>query len=107
MEEKSNYKIVREFETDLADIDKSSKIPKEIIQEKFVKWLIRNTISAGLIIYFWKYEWVQLSLYVVIPLSLISLITIVGYNYFVGWRMAKAQKSLRKLEEVLEKNEED
>ena len=94
MEEKSTNKIVNEFETDLANIEKSSKIPKEIIQEKFVKWLIRNTISTGLIIYFWEYEWVQLSLFVVIPLSLISLIMILGYNYFVKWRITRGEKSI-------------
>ena len=107
MKEKPNNKIVEEFETDLADIEKSAKIPKEIIQEKFVKWLIRFTISAGLIVYFWKYNWVQKSLYVVIPLSLASLIMILGYNYFVKWRITRGGKSKRKLEEVLKKEVEE
>ena len=107
MEEKSKKKIITEFESDLAGIEKEAKIPKEIIQEKLAKWFIRNTISAGLIIYFWKYLWVQKSLFVVVPLSLISLGMILFYNYFVRKRLASAQKSIEKLEEVFEKKEEE
>jgi len=98
-------KIVEEFEEDLSGIERESKIPKEVIQEKLVKWFIRNTISAGLIIFFWKYEWVHKALFVVIPLSLFSLTMILGYNYFVGRRIAKAKRSIGRLEETFDDKE--
>ena len=55
-------------------------------------WAIRPIIALILYILFWEYQWVRTTLIITIPLSLLSLLSILSWNYLLK-RKIQATKS--------------
>jgi hypothetical protein len=98
----NNNETVNELQRELDNISEGALLSPEIIRKKLIMWVIRNAISVFLIWYFWDHWFMKYALWIIIPLSLFSLISIVGFNYFVKRKLAKTQKSVDLLSNVIE-----
>lgn len=92
---------VNELQKELDEISKGALLSPEIIRKKLIMWVIRNAISVFLIWYFWDHWFMKYALWIIIPLSLFSLISIVGFNYFVKRKIAKSQGVVDELSDVM------
>ncbi|MFP4844353.1 hypothetical protein [Winogradskyella sp. PE311] len=82
------------------ELDKLTESPifsKTFRKKKFVIYLIRTAIAAIIIYYLWDYEWIKWVLYFYIPLNLLSLVSIFGWNIFLNKRIQKSQEKLDEL----------
>ena len=89
------------LQKELDEISKGALLSPEIIRKKLIMWVIRNAISVFLIWYFWDHWFMKYALWIIIPLSLFSLISIVGFNYFVKRKIAKSQGAVDELSDVM------
>ena len=94
--------LTKELENELEKVFKENLLSKEQIRSKLSRWLFRNVLTYVFIYYFWDYYWVKISLFLLIPLSLFSLLMIVGSNYLLLRKLKSAQKSIDKLKEKFE-----
>ena len=85
---------VNELQDELDSIREASLLAPDIIRKKLIIWVIRNTLSVLLVWYFWDHWFMKYALWVIIPLSLFSLISIVGFNYFVKRKLSKTQSAV-------------
>lgn len=71
-------------------------------RRKLIRWAIRQMLTALLYFFFWDaHPWVPKTLWVVAPLAVASLLTIVGYNWFLKRKMQKTGATIDRLEDVL------
>ena len=97
--------IASELQKELDSISEGALLSPEVIRKKLIMWVIRNSISVFLIWYFWDHWFMKYALWILIPLSLFSLISIVGFNYLVKRKIAKSQGAVDELFDVMK--EED
>jgi len=91
---------INELQDELDKIREGSLLSSEIIRKKLIMWIIRNALSIVLIWYFWDHWFMKYALWIIIPLSLFSLISIVGFNYFVKRKLSKTQGAVDKLSDT-------
>ncbi|NRB59778.1 MAG: hypothetical protein HRU50_07500 [Winogradskyella sp.] len=77
---------------ELQQLSKDPILSKKHRNKKLLVYLVRTLIAVTIIYFLWDYDWVKWVLYIYIPLNLISLISILGWNYFLNKRLAKTQK---------------
>jgi len=94
--------MVNELQNELDNIREGALLSPEIVRKKLIMWVIRNTLSIFLIWYFWDHWFMKYALWIIIPLSLFSLISIVGFNYFVKRKLSKTQGAVDNLSDVIE-----
>lgn len=93
--------VSKEFKDYLKQIEAESLMTKEERNGKLMRWLFRNTIMAGVIWYFWESSWVNIVLWIVIPVATISLLMTLLYNPIIRWRLNKTRKEVNTLKEEL------
>lgn len=81
--DKINFEIDKDLENAVKTIDPKFR------KKKLIFWAIRNIISAILYYIFWENYWVQMSLYVTIPLSIFSLLMIFLAPIFIKSQFKK------------------
>ena len=89
---------------ELQQLSKDPILSKKHRNKKLLVYLVRTLIAATIIYFLWDYDWVKWVLYIYIPLNLISLISILGWNYFLNKRLAKTQKQI---DEIMAFDEEE
>lgn len=104
MKEDNNY--LNSFEEELEKIKSNTVLSPEYKRKKLILWFIRTLIAVCLYFFSWKYTWVRWSLIVYIPLNLISLISIFGWNIFLNKKInttrnviIESEKQIRAFEE--------
>lgn len=96
-----NKTMSENFKNELEAISANNIFIPAYKKKKLILWFIRNTISVILYIIFGEYKWVQWSLWVTIPLSLFSLITITAMPYFLKIKTEKTNKKINDFETLL------
>jgi len=61
------------------------------LRGRWIRLIIRETLTVVLYVIFWKYEWVRLSLYVVAPLILLNL----GLLSLLTWALPRKIEKLK------------
>ncbi len=89
---------------ELQQLSKDPILSKKHRNRKLLIYLVRTLIAVTIIYFLWDYDWVKWVLYIYIPLNLISLISILGWNYFLNRRLAKTQKQI---DEIMAFDEEE
>ena len=89
---------------ELQQLSKDTILSKKHRNKKLLVYLVRTLIAVTIIYFLWDYDWVKWVLYIYIPLNLISLISILGWNYFLNKRLAKTQKQI---DEIMAFDEEE
>lgn len=89
---------------ELQQLSKDPILSKKHRNKKLLVYLVRTLIAVTIIYFLWDYDWVKWVLYIYIPLNLISLISILGWNYFLNKRLAKTQKQI---DEIMAFDEEE
>ena len=72
-------------------------------KKKLILWSIRTCLTVVLYLYFWNHAWVKWSLLLTIPLSLLSLISIIGASYFLKKKMARTIEKIEAFENLKSK----
>ena len=70
-------------------------------KKKLILWVVRTCITVALYIIFWEYAWVRWTLLVVAPLSIMSLVMIVGMNYFLQRKIAVARQKMGDVDKLI------
>ncbi|MFT4761999.1 MAG: hypothetical protein ACI9XO_003316 [Paraglaciecola sp.] len=105
MKEKSN--VSQDLQNELDAIHQEAFMSEAQRKKKLMMWGIRNLLSAALIWYFWEATWMKYALWVIIPLSLLSLGMILFYNKIVSSRLERAQGKVDSLEETIQSAREE
>lgn len=93
---------VNELRNELDSIRDGALLSPKVVRKKLIMWVIRNTLSAFLIWCFWEHWFMKYALWILIPLSLFSLISIVGFNYFMKRKLTKTRGKVDELSDVME-----
>lgn len=105
MQEKSN--VSQNLQNELDAIRQEALMSEGQRKKKLMMWVVRNILTVGLVWYFWEATWMKYALWVIIPLSLLSLGMILFYNKIVSGRLERAQKTVDDLEETIQKAREE
>lgn len=105
MEEKSN--VSQDLQNELDAIRQEAFMSDAQRKKKLMMWGVRNLLSVALIWYFWEVSWMKYALWIIIPLSLLSLGMILFYNKIVSNRLERAQGTVDNLEETIQKVREE
>jgi hypothetical protein len=105
MQEKSN--INQDLQNELDAIRQTAFISPAERKKKLIMWGVRNLLSVGLIWYFWDVWWMKYALWIIVPLSLLSLGMILFYNKMVSSRLERAQGTVDDLEKTIQEAREN
>ncbi len=83
-----------EFKTEINTLLEEGRMSPRMRKRKLITWVIRTLITLLLYIIFWKYEWVRYTLFIYIPLSVFSLISILAFNYLLERKAARAKAKM-------------
>ena len=107
MEEKSNN-MAGEMRDELAKIEAEFVMSPTQRRRKLIRWAIRQMLTVVLYYFFWNaHPWVPKSLWVVVPLALMSFFSIYSYNWLMKRKLRKTAGSIDRLDEVLKRPEEE
>lgn len=87
----------KELQAEMEELKKQNLIPQSEVRHKIIMWLIRNSIAAGLIWYFWDHPWMTYALWIIIPLSLLSLGLTLSFNTLVSRKLERTQRKIDQL----------
>ncbi|MCC6463006.1 MAG: hypothetical protein IT260_21230 [Saprospiraceae bacterium] len=77
-------------------------------RRKLIRWGVRQALTLLLYFYCWdKHPWVPLSLWLVVPLALASLISIVGFNWLLERKFRKSGLAIKEMEDRIGSPQED
>lgn len=83
------------FEKEIGIVKDNPIFSYEYRKKKFIIYLLRTLITVGFYYFFWEYSWVKWTLLVIIPLNLLSLLSIFGWNYFLKRKIKKVKNKLK------------
>ncbi|HRI60930.1 MAG TPA: hypothetical protein PK228_14425 [Saprospiraceae bacterium] len=107
MEEKSNN-TVENMRGELAKIEAEFAMSPSRRRGKLIRWAIRQMFTAVLYYFLWDaHPWVPKSLWVVVPLALFSLFSIVSFNWLMKRKLRKTTATIDRLEEVIRQSGEE
>ncbi len=66
-------------------------------KKKLIRWFIRTFIATILYVIFWKYQWVQWSLWVYVPMNLMGLALILFLPKVLKKRQEKIENQYNEL----------
>lgn len=104
---KQENNVSQDLQNELNEIREGAMMSDAQRKKKLMMWGIRNLLSAGLVWYFWEISWMKYALWIIIPLSLLSLGMILFYNQLVSRRLEKAQGKVDNLEETIQNAREE
>lgn len=105
MQEKSN--VGQDLQNELDAIRQAASMSPAERKKKLIMWGVRNLLSVGLIWYFWDIWWMKYALWIIIPLSLLSLGMILFYNKMVNSRLERAEGKVDDLEKTIQEAREE
>mgnify|MGYP000013409438 CR=1 FL=1 len=107
MEENSN-KTVEELREEMAKVEAEFALSPSKRRGKLIRWAIRQMFTAVLYYFLWDaHPWVPKSLWVVVPLAMLSFVSIFSFNWLMKRKLRKAAASVDRLEQVLKHQEEE
>lgn len=107
MEENSN-KTVEELREEMAKVEAEFALSPSKRRGKLIRWAIRQMFTAVLYYFLWDaHPWVPKSLWVVVPLAMLSFVSIFSFNWLMKRKLRKAASSVDRLEQVLKHPEEE
>ncbi len=104
----TNNSLPDELRTEMAQLKTQYFLSPTERRRKLIRWSVRQMLTALLYFFLWDaHPWVPLSLWIVAPLAVLSLLTIVGYNWFLERKLRKAGMRVEELEEKLKELKEE
>jgi len=101
-----NETISEGFKRELEQASTNTILDPEYKKKKLALWAIRNAFSVVFYIVFWKYSsWLRGSLYLTLPLSLLSLLAILAMPYFLKRKIASAKLRIQETESQMKEVE--
>lgn len=85
---------MKELRDEIEELSNSPVLSKTYRNKKLLLYAIRTLIAVIAIYLLWDYSWVKWLLYIYIPLNLISLASILGWNIFLNKRIKKSQERI-------------
>jgi len=83
-----------ELEDELTKFEQEHLVSEKEIRGKLIRWVVRNLITVLLYVYFWHIPWVKYTLFVTVPLAIIGLVMIFGYNRMIERRVEKTRAKI-------------
>lgn len=96
---------MEDLKNELQQLSKDPILSKKYRNKKLVFYLIRTLIAVVIIYFLWDYEWIKWVLYIYIPINLISLISIFGWNIFLNNRIKKSQRHIEDIIKGIDEEE--
>jgi hypothetical protein len=85
---------MEDLKNEMEELSKNPILSKAYRNKKLLLYAIRTIIAIVIIYFLWDYSWVKWVLYIYIPLNLISLLSILGWNIFLNKRIKKSQQCI-------------
>jgi hypothetical protein len=85
---------MEDLKNEMQALSDNPLLSKKFRSKKLVLYAIRTVIAIVIIYFLWDYDWVKWVLYIYIPLNLISLASILGWNIFLNKRIKKSQERI-------------
>ena len=92
---------------EMAQIESQFTMSPTERRRKLIRWVIRQMLTVILYYFLWDaHPWVPLSLWFVVPRAILSLVSILAYNWFIQRKLRKTGAADDRLEQVLKHNDE-
>ena len=91
---------IKELEAEYDKLANHSRMTDQQIRSKFYRWLFRLVVSIILAVLFWEHRWVRILTIIWIPISIVTLLMIFGYNHLINRKLHKVEDALEKLKKV-------
>ncbi|WP_439153152.1 hypothetical protein [Winogradskyella sp.] len=85
---------MKDLKNQMEELSSNPLLSKTFRNKKLLQYVIRTLIAVIIIYFLWDYSWVKWVLYIYIPLNLISLFSILGWNKFLNKRIKKSQQHI-------------
>ncbi len=92
------------IQQDFDEMRKNEIFTPEYKRARLRAWGIRTLLSVALYAIFWKYAWVRWSLWVSVPLTVLSLVMVIGMPYLLKRRLEKFEKEMKEIEAQIAQN---
>jgi len=104
---KNENNVTQDLQNELTEIRQEAMMSDAQRKKKLMMWGVRNLLSAGLVWYFWEATWMKYALWIIIPLSFLSLRIILLYIQLASRRLEKAQGKIDNIEETIQNAREE
>jgi putative flippase GtrA len=88
---------MEDLKEELEKLSQDPILSKEFRKKKLIIYLVRTLIAIVIIYFLWDYDWIKWVLYLYIPLNLISLVSIFGWNFLLNKKLKKSQEQLNEV----------
>ena len=96
MDEELNLK--ESFENEIEKIRSDTVLSPEYRRKKVIIWAVRTFLAIVIYVAFWKHNWIRWTLIGYVPLNLLGLASIFGWNYFLNKRIDKTRQTIKETE---------
>ena len=96
-----------QFNAEVANHATNGMLDPTFRKKKLIAWCIRAALSIVIYLLFWKFSWIRWTLWVTIPLSAFSLLSIVLFPKLLQKRIERTRTALKNADELLNTKEED
>lgn len=103
----TDKKFSDEFESALHDIQTENVLSQEYRRKKTIIWAIRTLVAIALYTVFWKHEWVRWSLMIYVPLNILGLLSIFGWNRLLNKKIGKTRQKIAEAEKIIAKPKDE
>ncbi|CAM3465206.1 hypothetical protein FLLO111716_12335 [Flavobacterium longum] len=95
-----NQPTLREqFDDELASASSHPVLRPGYQKRKLLMWFVRVVILALMYAIFWEHRWVPKTLYVVVPLNVLSLLAIMVIPYMIKRKIEKTKAHLESVDQ--------
>lgn len=94
-----------DLKTEMDALSDNPLVSKNYQNKKLLQYVIRTIIAIIIIYFLWDYSWVKWVLYIYVPLNLIYLVSILGWNIFLKRRIKKSQQRIDDLINSMDEEE--
>ena len=64
-------------------------VPEGYARKKLIKWSIRQALTIALVYWLWDKPWINILIWIWIPIAILNLILILFFNKIMLWRLRK------------------
>jgi len=94
-----------DLKKELEQLSQDPILSKDFRRKKLINYAVRTFIAVVILYFLWNYNWIKWVLYFYIPLNLLSLVSIFGWNFFLNKRLKKSQEQLDEIMNSFEEEE--
>lgn len=83
-----------QFEEELNRMRENTILSPAYRRKKILIWIVRTAIAAAAYYFLWEYKWIRWTLLIYVPVSLVSLLSIVGWSILLNRKIDQTRQQV-------------